>query len=181
MTTLEWIQKGNTGCTFATFFSKIPEKVGWKFYDYNTWKVRNLFQIEDVNIVSISFPKEYTIKDVRGWALNNGFYLDIYNGVEGLRIKVEQGEAWVQYFGPDSHVKTRQAPEPMLLYTNKTGVSYYWKVGFNGILHLAHTWAEGRLSKKQADTMWKQAHVQTEKKIGHPLGLEEAAKTTWLR
>lgn len=182
MNNLEWIQKGNTGCTFATFFSKIPQKVGWSFYDYNTWKVRNLFQIEDANIISICFPKEWTKEDVRTWALSLNFYLDVHsNGVEGLRIKVEQGEAWVQYFGPDSHVKTRQAPEPMLIYCNKTNISYYWKVGFQGILHLAHTWAEGMLTKKKADKMWERAHIQTKKKIGHKLTIKEAAKTTWLR
>jgi hypothetical protein len=144
--------------------------------------VRNLFQIEDVNVVSISFPKDWTKEQVRKWATGLNFYLEEHTeGMEGLRIQTKQGEAWVQYFGPDSHVKTRQSPSPMLLYSNKTGVSYYWKVGFNGVLHLAHTWAEGILSKKQADTMWKQAHVQTQKKIGYELGKAEAAKTTWLR
>jgi hypothetical protein len=177
MTTLEWIQKGNTGCTFATFFSKMPEKIGWEYIEHY------LFH-KDLKgkIISICFPNDWKKEQVREWALNNGFYLDVHNvGVEGLRIKVGQGEAWVQYFGPDSHVPTRQAPEPMLLYCNKTGVSYYWKVGFNGILHLAHAWAEGLLTKRKADTMWDRAHKQTEKKVGYKLGLKEAAKTTWLR
>jgi hypothetical protein len=182
MTNLEWIRKGNTGCTFATFFSKIPEKIGWEFYDYNTWKVRNLFQIETANIISICFPKDFTKEDVRKWALSLNFYVEnTSDNTEGLRIKVPQGEAWVQYFGPDSHVKTRRSPEPMLLYCNKTGVSYYWKVGFNGVLHLAHAWLEGAFTKKKAYTMWDRAHKQTKKIIGHNLTIAEAAKTTWKR
>ena len=192
MTTLKWIQKGNTGCTFATFFSKIPEKIGWKFYTPDEWLARNLFQIEDAHIVSICFPDDWRIDDIRNWTSKSNFYIETQDigfinssgkriVVEGLRLPLKQGMAWVQYFGPDSHVPTRQAPQPMLLYCNKTGISYYWKVGFNGILHLAHAWKEGLLTKKKADTMWDRAHKQTKKKVGHELGLKEAAKTTWLR
>lgn len=181
MTNLEWIKSGKTGCTFASLFSKNPEMVGWKFYDYNAWKIRNLFQIEDALIVSICFPADWKKEDVRLWALKLNFYIEnTSEGTEGLRIKCEEGIAWVQYFGPDSHVITRQSPKPMLLYCNKLNKSHYVKVGFKGILHLAHAWYE-KISERVYDLLWDRSYKQTCKILGKKPTIKEAAKTTWIK
>lgn len=175
---LDWIRKGNTGCTFATLFSKNPKLVGWEFYTKEKFEKG---VSEDTFIVSIVFDKNETKDSIKEWALKNGFYLEgTSRYTEGLRIKSKDSISWVQYFGPDSHVNTRKAPLPTLLYCRKLQKSYYFKVGFKGILHLAHAWIEG-FSEKSANTLWRRSHKQTEKIIGHTLGIKEAAKTTWLK
>lgn len=179
MTNIEWIKKGSTGCTFVTLFSKNPDKIGWRFYHFYEWmENRNKW---NENIISIEFPSCMNKEQIKDWALTQGFYIEnTSEKTEGLRFKCKGGVAWVQYFGPDSHVKTRQSPNPMLLYCNKLGNSYYFKVGFKGIFHLAHACIDG-IKSKTADLLWDRAHRQTEKIIGHKLGIKEAAKTTWLK
>ncbi len=179
MTTLEWIQKGNTGCTFATLFSKRPELVGWKFYDKEEWMIQRLFGVIDASVVSINFPPDWDKERVYLWARRVGMSAEFpAKGCIGLRVECKQGTAWVQYFGPDSHVVTRRAPNPTLTYTNKVGLEYYAKVGFKGVLHLAHAWRKG-MSQKIADLLWDRSHKQTKKLIGHELTVVEAAKTTF--
>ena len=183
MTNQEWIGKGNTGCTFATLFSKHPDKVGWRFMTPQAWSHHREYKLDLPLIVSIEFPNDgyWDLKTVRNWALCSGMYLEeTSENTLGLRIKCKEGVAWVQYFGTDSHVVTRQSPNPMLIYTNKLGSSYYAKVGFNGILHLAHAWYSG-MKERVYDLLWDRAHKQTKKKIGHNLTIVEAAKTTYLR
>lgn len=181
MTNLEWIQKGNTGCTFATLFSKAPETVGWEFMSPPEWIVRSYLFNNLPLIVSITFEEGLDKDFVKRWALLHGFYLeDTSEGTEGLRIDCPEGKAWVQYFGPDSHVVTRQSPQPMLLYCNKLNKSHYVKVGFKGILHLAHAWYE-KISERVYDLLWERSYKQTCKKIGHAPTIKEAAKTTWLK
>lgn len=176
---LEWIRRGKTGCTFATLFAKNPKLVGWEFLNPKQWESRKNNSL----VISIVFDKEesqdiLTWKEVRLWALLNGFYEEKINDTcVGLRFKNKHGVSWVQYFGPDSHVKTRQSPIPMLMFTNKLSLSYYAKVGFNGILHLAHAWYN--IPSKKADKMWERSFKQTRKIIGHDLTVQEAAKTTF--
>lgn len=145
------------------------------------WELRQKFGQQIGNIVSISFPFHWSKEQVRKWALEHGFYEEqTSEETIGLRIKVDEGISWVQYFGPDSHVKTRQAPHPMLLYCNRLGPSHYVKVGFNGILHLAHAWSS-KLTKKTYDLLWNRSFEQTRKKLGKSPTIKEAAKTTWLK
>lgn len=54
ITNLQWIQKGSTGCTFATLFSKFPESVGWKFFTPVEWR---LDFDNKANVISIEFPE----------------------------------------------------------------------------------------------------------------------------
>lgn len=183
MTNLEWISKGNTGCTFATLFSKNLAVVGWKTIRNSQFKQRGI--LDDSLIICIEFPDwegEVWSKDmVRDWALRNGFYLeDTSDKTEGLRIKCDEGISWVQYFGPDSHVVTRQAPHPMLMYTNKLGLSHYVKVGFKGILHLAHAWYD-KMDERVYDLLWERSFQQTKKKLGQSPDINSAAKTTWMK
>lgn len=177
----EWISKGHTGCTFATLFAKDPEKVGWRFFDWNQWQF--LYSYGQLPlIVGIEFEKDgYWNKDtVRKWAIDQGFWEEETSSkTTGLRIQCKEGVSWVQYFGPDSHVVTRQAPNPMLLYTNKLGVKYYAKVGWKGILHLAHAWYD-KISDRVYDLLWERSYQQTKKKLGHEPTVIEAAKTTFL-
>lgn len=181
MTNREWIAKGSTGCTFASLFAKSPEVVGWKFYPYLLyWDKIKTDSIDDL-IISIEFFGGLTKEEVRKWALSHGFYEeDTSEGTVGLRIKCKEGVSWVQYFGPDSHVVTRRSPLPMLMYTNKLGVGYYAKVGFKGILHLAHAWYD-KIGDRVYDLLWDRSYEQTKKKIGHAPTIIEAAKTTFLK
>lgn len=179
MTNLEWIAKGNTGCTFATLFAKNPEIVGWKFISPVEWVTKSFS--ENTLIVAIEFREDATKEQVRAWALSNGFYSEnTSDRTEGLRIKCEQGISWVQYFGQDSHVSTRRTPFPMLMFTRKLNKSFYVKVGFNGLLHLAHAWYD-KISDRVYDLLWKRSYEQTRKKLGHSPNIKEAAKTTWLK
>ena len=172
---IEWIKKGNTGCVFATLFAKNPESVGWKIINHSE------FPCNDAMLVSIMFPENWSKEMVRSWALQNGFFEEIISsGLVGLRIKCLHGISWVQYFGKDSHVKTRQSPLPMLMYTQKMNKSYYIKVGFNGILHLAHAFSE-KIGQSVYDLLWKQSFRQTKKILGFSPTKREAAKTTWER
>ena len=183
MTNREWISKGNTGCSFATLFSKQPEVVGWRFLDHNQYFYLKNVTKELPLIVSIEFEDDgyWNKKTVREWALCQGFYEeDTSDSTIGLRIKCEQGVAWVQYFGPDSHVITRQSPTPMLLYTNKLGKSHYIKVGWKGILHLAHAFYD-KIDERVYDLLWNRSYEQTKKKLGKSPDITSAAKTTWLK
>lgn len=184
MTNLEWIAQGNTGCTFATMFARDPEKVGWVHTTYDKW-------MEEVNknpcLISIEFPPDWTVKKVRQWALNTRIFLEEdvdtegFGDAIGLRIKMIGKKSWVQYFGPDSHVITRRTPAPMLMYTRRLNpLGYFKQVGFNGIFHLAHAFAN-HLTDKVVDVLWNRSFEQTRKKIGKQLGNAEAAKTTWLK
>jgi hypothetical protein len=120
-------------------------------------------------------------QEVRQWALGNGFYLEnIDDMYEGLRVKSGQFVSWVQYFGPDSHVKTRQSPHAMLSFCMKLPAIYHAKVGFSGVLHLAHASVQS-LSEKAKEAMWKRSFVHTERILGHKPTVAEAAKTTFVR
>jgi hypothetical protein len=182
MTNREWIAKGHTGCTFATLFAKEPQSVGWGFFT----PVDFLFGAhKDFLMVSIEFVDAeadfWNKNNVKEWALLNGFYLeDTSEKTEGLRIKCEQGASWVQYFGPDSHVPTRRTPHPMLMFTQKLGLGYYAKVGFKGVLHLAHAWYD-KISERVYDLLWERSYQQTKKKLGQSPDINSAAKTTWMK
>lgn len=189
MTNREWIAKGKTGCTFATLFAKNPEAVGWRFIPVEMFEMGNQLKENDL-IISILFEDHEEFENiypkwdkehVKNWALFHGFYVeDTSDNTEGLRIKTPDGVSWVQYFGPDSHIKTRQTPTCMLTYTRKLNTSHYIKVGFNGILHLAHAWSK-RIKESTYDLLWHRSYKQTEKILGKKPDIESAAKTTWLK
>lgn len=171
---IEWIKSGNIGCVFASALVKQRDKIGWNFI-VNPDK---LIIPKGCFIMSVIFP-DSNITTVKDWALSNGFYIEDVNDMyEGLRIKIDSFVSWVQYFGNDSHVETRKSPYPMLSFTCKLPSYYYAKVGFTGILHLAHASVQF-LGKKAADTLWNQSEVKTKKIIGHKLTIKEAAKTTY--
>lgn len=165
----------NIGCTFAAIFAKNPESIGWK----TVVNPVSLSIPEDAMIFSIQFP-EGNKESVLKWALDNGFYLESLDEKNvGLRYKVDgKSISWVQYFGPDSHVKTRQAPIPELSMCVKLPAKYFVKVGFKGILHLAHA-SVASLSPKKAEKLWQTSFERTEKSLGHKPSLKEAAKTTY--
>jgi hypothetical protein len=192
MTNLEWIAAGNTGCTFATLFARKPELVGWQHLtleEFENWEQ----EYAKALVISVEFPSHWTIRDVRDWALDRKIFYEEEVDEEclGLRIEMknhlsrrdnkESAPAWVQYFGEDSHVPTRQAPNPMLMWTRKINpLGYVKQVGWNGILHLAHAFSS-HITQKMADTLWKRSYEQVKKKIGHSPTIKEAAKTTWLK
>jgi len=164
----------NIGCTFASLFARNPELVGWKtIVNPDKLEIPN-----DALILSLQFPN-MNKETVLEWALANGFYLeDIGEGNSGLRYKIGKEISWVQYFGLDSHVKTRQAPIPELMMCVRLPKKYYWKVGFKGILHLAHASVEG-IKNIKVDKMWETSFKRTEKSLGHKPSLKEAAKCTY--
>lgn len=170
----KWMATGAIGCTFASLFAKKPELVGWKtIISPERFKVPT-----DALILSIQFP-DGNKESVMQWALNNGFYLEnIGEGNTGLRYRIGKDISWVQYLGLDSHVKTRQSPIPELMMCVKLPAKYYAKVGFNGILHLAHTSIDGLKSLK-VDKLWETSFKNTAKRLGFKPTLKEAAKTTY--
>lgn len=172
--TLKWIRSGKIGCTFATALSRNPDSIGWKFQVNPT----KLEWDEDVYLLSIIFP-DSDIYVVRAWALEQGMYIEsIDDFYEGLRLKIGNDISWVQYFGPDSHVKTRQSPYPMLNLCVKLSPYSYFKVGFKGILHLAHASIKN-FSLRNQNILWATSHTMTNKRLGHKPTICEAAKTTY--
>lgn len=169
-----WMATGKVGCTFAALFAKAPEKVGWVTVIN---PVR--FEIpENCAILSLQFPGA-NILFVRAWAKANGFYEEtIGEGLTGLRYNIGKDVAWVQYFGPDSHVLTRQAPVAELMLCVRMPIGAYIKVGFNGILHLAHATVK-HLSQHKADKLWETSYRNTAKRLGHHPTIVEASKTTF--
>jgi hypothetical protein len=184
MTNMEWIAAGNTGCTFATLFSRKPESVGWQHMSMEQYeKVLHDHKLATYLLVSIEFPSDWNNKMVREWAkkYKHFFEVDVDSECIGLRIGAGKITTWVQYFGPDSHVVTRQTPNPMLMYTRKLNpLGYVKQVGFSGVLHLAHAFGK-HLTQKMSDVLWHRSYEQVRKKIGHAPTIKEAAKTTWLK
>lgn len=171
---LDWFKSGKVGCTFASYFARIPDTIGWKFII----SPERLYVPEDCFLLSIIFP-EGNKELIKLWALGNGFFIeDIANGLHGLRYEFPEGISWVQYFGPDADVITRQCPYPMLTMTVKLSAKYYIKVGFKGILHIAHASIKG-MSDFVCNRLWDTSLSNTEKQLGYKPTIREAAKTTY--
>lgn len=174
---LDWIKKGNTGCNFATLFAKNPEAIGWS--RYNVGELPDNFEYGN-HIVSIIFPRTFDKELVRAWALKNRFFEEeTSKNTTGLRYKTQRGyTSWVQYFGPDSHVTTRRTLFPELILCVNLPMYWYAKVGFAGILHLAHA-SVRKLSSIKADILWNTSFKTTAKRLGFKPTIKEAAKTTF--
>lgn len=171
---LSWIKSGKIGCTFASYFARMPEAVGWKFQI----SPETLMYDNETLLLSMIFP-EKTKESVKQWALSNGFYLEyLGDNCKGLRLDCPEGVSWVQYFGPDADVVTRQCPYPMLMMCVKLPAKYYTKAVFKGVLHIAHTCISG-LSDFVANRLWETSHSNTERQLGHKPTLKEASKTTY--
>lgn len=171
---LNWIKSGKMGCTFAAYFAGCPEKIGWQF----VVNPKSFSIPKDCLMLSLIFPQSDKAS-VKEWALNNGFYLEnISDGLSGLRYKCKEGIAWVQYFGQDANVETRQTPYPMLTLCVKLPAKQYIKVGFKGVLHIAHACVSG-LSDYVANRLWDTSFTNTEKRLGRKPTIKEAAKTTY--
>lgn len=205
---IDWIASGAIGCVFAATLVKKAEQIGWKFVMEEDVKRETRYiehrrpsivigQPERIFMESKNipiFPKDAFIMSVilkqRGeyytpaqyakyWGSMHGFYIEKVNDMySGMRLNCGNLVSWVQYFGPDSHVKTRQAPHPMLTFALKLPAHYHLKVGFNGILHLAHA-SVHLLSKRAQEAMWDRSHQKTEELLGHKPTVAEAAKTTF--
>lgn len=170
----QWMAKGKIGCAFAAMFARKPESIGWV-----TVVNPEKFEIpEGCFILSLQFPDK-TKPQVIEWALQNGFYEEQLNdGMIGLRRDIDNNVSWVQYFGRDSHVETRKSPIPELLMCVKLPAKYYAKVGFKGVLHLAHASVES-LTERASDILWKSSFTNTAKRLGFKPTIKEAAKTTY--
>lgn len=171
---LKFIRSGKTGCVFASIMAKNPDKIGWK----RIFNPDKLIVPDDAFIVSYIFDNK-SKEEVLNWALENGMYLDITSKKStGLRYKGASGVSWVQYFGQESHVKTRQTPNSELLFCVKLPKSMYLKVGFKGVLHLAHASVE-HIKNDLLDGIWNACFKSTEKRLGYKPTVLEAAKTTY--
>lgn len=173
---LEYIRRGKTGCVFATILSRDPLKVGW----VRIFNPSEIVIPEEALIVSYIFEGKDK-SEVISWALSQGMYMEeTSDGTLGLRYAGINGVSWVQYFGPESHVVTRQSPESELLFCVKLPKKYYWRVGFTGVLHLAHGSVE-HIKEKALDIIWEGCFKRTRKLLGYKPTIKEAAKTTILK
>lgn len=171
---LAFIKSGKTGCVFASIMAKSPKKIGWE----RILNPESLIIPDNAFIVSFIFEKK-SKEQVINWALDNGMYLDITSKEStGLRYKGDNGVSWVQYFGPESHVKTRQTPYSELLFCVKLPKTTYVKVGFKGVLHLAHASVE-HIKTELLDNIWNACFKSTKKRLGYQPTVLEAAKTTF--
>lgn len=181
----EWMASGKIGCTFAAMFAKNPESIGWYTTTWTTERIEDIINHmpKDMCILSIQFPEDWLCKpdknSVIEWALSYGCYAErLEDNCVGLRYKNEDVVSWVQYFGPDADVVTRRAPIPELCLCIKRPLKTYAKVGFKGILHLAHASIAG-LTDKACDLLWNSSFINTKRRIGHDLTIKQAAKTTY--
>jgi hypothetical protein len=171
---LDFIRAGSTGCVFATILSRDLDKVGWK----RIFNPTELVIPEDAFIVSYIFEGK-TKDEVLAWALEQGMYEDITSKkTTGLRYKGKDNVSWVQYFGPDSHVKTRRSPQAEILFCVQLPTKYYHKVGYKGVLHLAHA-SVSHLKEKALDRVWDMCFRRTKELLGFSPTIEEGAKTTF--
>lgn len=179
---IAWIRSGKIGCVFASALVKQRDKIGWHFYGADEFRRDWEGHFNDKTYICSIVFKGCTIDEVRAWALRemNMYIEDIEGMYEGLRLKMGDNVSWVQYFGPDSHVKTRQAPHPMLSFTVKLPAHVYAKTMVKGIYHLAHASIE-HLTAKKAHTLWNQSFAKTKKELGRSPNLSEAAKTTFIK
>lgn len=169
----QWMNSGKIGCTFAVYFSKFPELCNWYTVEESNFHIP-----KEAALLSIQFPDK-NITYVRNWALSNGFYEELVGeGLIGLRYNIDDKISWVQYFGPDSHVITRQAPIPELMLCVKLDGQQYYKVVQKNILHLASASVK-YLSNKISDTFWNSSFKKTKKLLGHTPTVVEAARTTF--
>ena len=173
---LRWISAGNTGCTFASVLSRTPEAIGWKREVSPDKLVIN----EDDFMISYIFPNKNMV-EVLEWALLNGMYLvEIDEECLGLRLQVGESVSWVQFFGQESHAVTRRTPHNEITFSTKKSKSSYYKVGFKGVLHLAHA-CTSFIKKSIADIFWESSFVNTKNILGHTPTNKEAAKATFLK
>lgn len=174
--TIKWIKSGKIGCTFASALVRKHDLIGWKFQispDKLEWD-------NETSILSIIFPKK-DIYSVKEWALDNGMFLeDIEDLYQGLRLRIDDKISWVQYFGPDSHVITRQSPYPMLNLCVKVPPTFYYLVGYKKILHLAHASIEF-LKQEKLLSLWYSSLRNTKGRLGHKPTIREAAKITFIK
>lgn len=171
---LQFIKKGKTGCVFATIMARRPEEVGW----IRLFNPEKIIIPKEAYIISYVFENK-TKEEVHQWAIENGMYEDITSKeTTGLRYKGKENISWVQYFGPDSHVVTRQTPVAELLFCVALPKKYYSKVGFKGVLHLAHA-SVSFLKESTLDSIWESCFIRTKKLLGHEPTIAEAAKTTF--
>lgn len=171
---LQFIRQGKTGCVFATILSRNPEQIGWiRIFNPDTLEIP-----KEAHVVSLIF-EDKNKQEVLDWALSQGMYEDITSkNTTGLRYRGENGVSWVQYFGKDSHVKTRQTPNAELLFCVKLPKKYYAKVGFKGVLHLAHASVE-HIKEKSLNVIWNACFDRTRKMLGFKPTVEQGAKTTF--
>lgn len=172
---LEFIKRGKLGCVFATYFAKNPNLIGWK-------RIVNPEILEipsDAFILSLIFEGK-TSSEVLEWCWQNGFYYEyVDDNLVGLRYKFPNGQvAWVQYFGPDSHVKTRQTPIAEIAFCVKIPSTAYFKTLKGNILHLANASVAG-LSEVVCEDFWRKSFIRTKQILGHNPTIEQAAKTTF--
>lgn len=162
---VRWIKNGKMGCAYAALLVNQRNLIGWKFEVVNDINNFDFKIAQDTYLSSLIFPYE-NLESVKNWALKNGFFIENIDELhEGLRIEIENKKAWVLYFGPDSHLKTRQSPFPMLMFTVKIPKIYHVKVLLKGILSVAHTSLE-YISDKQNDKLWEQSHDMSKKILG---------------
>lgn len=175
----DWISSGKIGCVFASALVKQAEKIGWKFYVVpSSLEYEHDLKSGRLFIASIIFPG-FDVSQVKNIAMKYGMFIENVDEMhEGLRMRVGNNISWVQYFGPDSHVKTRRAPYPMLSFCVKLPAHIYAKTMAKGILHLAHASIE-HFTAKKANTLWDQSIKKTHKELGYSPTIAEAAKTTF--
>ena len=171
-----WIKSGKIGCAYAAALVNQRDLIGWKFEVVNDLENYDFKIAEDTYLLSLVFPFE-NLKSVKDWALKNGFFIEDIDDIhEGLRIEIDNKKAWVLYFGPDSHWKTRQSPHPMLMFTVKIPKIYHVKVLLKGVLSVAHASLE-YISEKQNEIFWKQSHVMSKNHLGYSPKKEDAMAT----
>lgn len=187
---IDYISKGNIGCTFAAVAARNPERYDWGFYEvtYMEQPMPKHYH----STVSIIFPDTWKAQDVKVWCLRQGMTeVVVTNGtwwnrlkrwftgekLIGLRYEQDGYPAYVMYMGQDSHCPTRKTPHPIITFRSKRPLAPFYRVGFSGVLHIAQMFMD--IAQYKMEKLWESSHRNSKRIVGKPLNEEHAAKTTF--
>lgn len=189
--------RGDAGCIFAKLAAKNPAKYGWDYQiapvdpdeiDRLTHKAINE---PEVTTLSLLFPTVHTFEQLKNLVETLGRSSNIFlemDAIEenvrclGFRARVGTLKSWIAGFGPfDFFEHTRQAPYTEMVFRVKPRPAYEWvmKESPSDVIHLADLHMHG-LEQKAFVHIWQQTFVHTERILGHPPTLRNAAKTTFV-
>lgn len=187
--------RGDAGCIFAKLAARNPAKYGWDL-QIATLTPEDIDQLSydaindpQVTTLSLLFPGIHTYEQLKKLVETLELCTMIFLEMDaidgdvrclGFRAQVGDLKSWIAGFGPfDFFAQTRQAPYTELVFRVKPRPDYEWvmKESPSDVIHLADMHMHG-LHQKAFVHIWNQTFVHTERILGHPPTLKNAAKTT---
>lgn len=193
---LEFYRNKKTGCAFAAFAAKFPQKYGWsqKVISPDVTSIdaaiEEAIASADTTMVSLIFPDVRTPEALLSLVsifqgcnyifLEQNILFDEFRCL-GFRAKVGSFVSWISGFGPfDFFPVTRRAPftEVALRVKPRPNYKHIMKKAPDGVIHLADLDMLG-MAEAVFKTMWNGSLERTAQLLGKKPDLKSAAKTTF--